>query len=266
MLQERNCVLLDLESHRYYWDPDGERTPMRVSVTGVTNWDKDPNRFKGYESAAHRGTHVHRCMEALAKGEELPDPISPEGIDCSDWFHQLQHEINKGLTMTDFWKEAEVLATEFTMVSRKRSLGGQLDLLVRFREAPGWWTLRASQPATATPMQKPALVTPPGRWIPLAPGFRRWRQRTTTALRREMSNPDRHAQPRGLAHRHGPHGLRHAVGRELGRLFGFCLGLLLIRDRPAQRTHRPKPVQRHDNDTRIDWTTQHRMARNLLGT
>ena len=30
-------------------------------------------------------------MEALAKGEELPDPISPEGIDCSDWFHQLQH-------------------------------------------------------------------------------------------------------------------------------------------------------------------------------
>ena len=73
-------------------------------------------------------------MEALAKGEELPDPVSPEGIDCSDWFHQLQHgEISKGLTMTDFWKEAEVLATEFTMVSQKRSLGGQLDLLVKFR-------------------------------------------------------------------------------------------------------------------------------------
>ena len=133
MLAERNCCL-DLDSHRYYWDPMGERTPMRVSVTGVTNWGKDPNRFKGYESSAHRGTHVHRCMEALAKGEELPDPISPEGIDCSDWFHQLQHgEISKGLTMTDFWKEAEILATEYTMVSQKRSLGGQLDLLVRFR-------------------------------------------------------------------------------------------------------------------------------------
>ena len=26
--------------------------------------------------------------------------------------------------MTDFWKEAEVLGTEFTMVSQKRSLGG----------------------------------------------------------------------------------------------------------------------------------------------
>ena len=72
-------------------------------------------------------------MEALAKGEELPDPISPEGIDCSDWFHQLQNgEINKGLTMADFWKEAEILATEYTMVSRKRSLGGQLDLLASF--------------------------------------------------------------------------------------------------------------------------------------
>ena len=35
--------------------------------------------------------------------------------------------------MTDFWKEAEIIATEFTMVSQKRSLGGQLDLLARFR-------------------------------------------------------------------------------------------------------------------------------------
>lgn len=133
MLKPRNCTL-DLESHRYFWDPHGARIPMRVSVTGVTNHGKDPNRFKGYESAAHRGTHVHRCMEALAKGEAIPDPISPEGIDCSDWFHQIQHgDISKGLTMTDFWKEAEILGTEYTMVSQKRSLGGQLDLLVKFR-------------------------------------------------------------------------------------------------------------------------------------
>ena len=68
MLRNRNCCL-DLESHKYFWDPDGARIPMRVSVTGVTNHGKDPDRFKGFESAAHRGTHVHRCMEALAKGE-----------------------------------------------------------------------------------------------------------------------------------------------------------------------------------------------------
>ena len=36
------------------------------------------------------GTHVHRCMEALAKGLPMPDPISPEGIDCSEWFRVLQ--------------------------------------------------------------------------------------------------------------------------------------------------------------------------------
>ena len=52
MLRSRNCCL-DLDTHRYYWDPDGARIPMRVSVTGVTNHGKDPNRFKGFESSAH---------------------------------------------------------------------------------------------------------------------------------------------------------------------------------------------------------------------
>ena len=161
MLKPRNCTL-DLESHRYFYDPDGARIPMRVSVTGVTNWDKDPNRFKGFESSAHRGTHVHRAMEALAfdsamrqeaermiasgSDQEPPQPdaweqfldeygmTSPEGIDCGDWIHQLRHgQISPGLTMDDFWGEAEILATEYTMVSQKRSLGGQLDLLVKFR-------------------------------------------------------------------------------------------------------------------------------------
>ena len=133
MLRSRNCTL-DLESHKYFWDPDGARIPMRVSVTGVTNWGTDKSVYDAYPDAAPRGTHVHRCMEALAKGEAIPDPINERGTDCSDWFHQLQHgEISKGLTMTDFWKEAEIITTEFTMVSQKRSLGGQLDLLVKFR-------------------------------------------------------------------------------------------------------------------------------------
>jgi len=153
MLPERNCCL-DLDSHRYYWDPDGDRIPMRVSVTGVTNYGKDPDRFKGYESSAHRGTHVHRAMEALAcdaierqhpsATDHPPESwelfleehgmTSPEGIDCSEWIHQLRHgRISDKLTMDDFWAEAEILACEFTMVSRKRSLGGQLDLLAKFR-------------------------------------------------------------------------------------------------------------------------------------
>ena len=40
-------------------------------------------------------------MEALATGSEA-DPISPEGIDCSAWFKQLQ-------AMT-FWNEIDVIA------------------------------------------------------------------------------------------------------------------------------------------------------------
>ena len=152
---------LDLESPLFF-DPDGARIPMRVSVTGVTNHGKDPDRFKGFESAAHRGTHVHRCMEALAKGEELPDPVSPEGIDCSDWFHQIQHgKISPGLTMDDFWKEAEVLATEFTMVSQKRSLGGQLDLLVKFRGLTWLVDLKTKSASYSSSSKKTAPVMPP---------------------------------------------------------------------------------------------------------
>ena len=53
MLRNRNCTL-DLETHKYFWDPDGARIPMRVSVTGVTNHGKDPNRFKGFENSSYR--------------------------------------------------------------------------------------------------------------------------------------------------------------------------------------------------------------------
>ena len=162
MLSERNCILRDSD-HVYLWDPEGTAERMRVSVTGVINHFKPP--YDGPPEAGWRGTHVHRCMEALARdeiearsiirrqlagdedaGEVAPENmlqldlndghISPEGIDCGAWFHQLQlGAIGKsGLTMADFWKEAEVIATEYTMVDRRKSLGGQLDLLVRFRD------------------------------------------------------------------------------------------------------------------------------------
>ena len=74
---------------------------------------------------------------------------SAQGIDCGDWIHQLRHgQISPGLTMDDFWRDAEVITTEYTMVSRKRSLGGQLDLLVKFGEPPGWWISRPAPPVT----------------------------------------------------------------------------------------------------------------------
>ena len=93
---------------------------MAISVTGVINLFSP---YNGPPEAGWRGNHVHRCMEALAKGTAMPDPVSPEGIDCSGWFAQLQ-----GMSL---WNEVEVLASELTMTRKEWSVGGQLDLLVR---------------------------------------------------------------------------------------------------------------------------------------
>ena len=237
MLRSRNCCL-DLESHKYFWDPDGARIPMRVSVTGVINHGKDPDRFKGFEGAAHRGTHVHRCMEALAKDEELPPCISPEGIDCSDWFDQLHHgEISKGLTMSDFWKEAEILATEYTMVSpealTRRSAGSA-------GQVPGGDLAGGSQDQISQLQQqhqrRPRQLCSPGWGIPLADGLRRWSQRRTPALCREMPNADRHAQSSEVDHRHGPMQLRRAWEEAWGV---YSLPWLLFDPRPSRTQDTP---------------------------
>ena len=105
MLPIRPCTLRE-EDHRYVWDSTGEE--MAISVTGVINHDKPP--YSGPEEAGWRGTHVHRQMQALACGNALLNPISPEGIDCTAWFKQLE-------AMT-FWNEIQTLACEyFGMVS-----------------------------------------------------------------------------------------------------------------------------------------------------
>ena len=141
MLHDRNCWL-DPDSHRYFWDPKGEREMMAVSVTGVINHDKPP--YDGPPEAGWRGTHVHRAMEALAcwsvennhpsaadnppeSWERFMDEhgmISPEGRDCTAWIDQIRQ--------MEFWKHIEVLACEHTMVDRRKSLGGQLDLLCKY--------------------------------------------------------------------------------------------------------------------------------------
>ena len=94
---------------------------MATSVTSVINIKKPP--YSGPVEAGLIGTHAHRCCEAMAKGTSMPDPISPEGMDCSDWFAQIQ-----SLPM---WDVIDVMASEYTMTRRIWSLGGQLDLLFR---------------------------------------------------------------------------------------------------------------------------------------
>ena len=51
--------------------PMVQRIPMRVSVTGVTNWGKDPIGSMALK-VQHTVAHTHRAMECLAKG--LPTP------------------------------------------------------------------------------------------------------------------------------------------------------------------------------------------------
>ena len=126
----RNCVL-DEKSHKYFWDPGGLNEQMVTSVTSVINFFKPP--YSGPPDAGPRGTHVHRWMYYKATGNFPSDLTSqgidvlgthtPEGIDCTNWIEIL--------TNLSFWKKIEVMAAEYTMVNRKRSLGGQLDLLVR---------------------------------------------------------------------------------------------------------------------------------------
>ena len=153
-LHKRNCILRESD-HRYIWDPEGIAEEMAISVTGVTSFGKPPVDYSKYPEAAPRGTHVHRAMEALAneqielgwclKAEARGDenaweagteswgrfmdehgPISPEGIDCSAWIDQL--------VAMKFWEEAQTIACEHTMVHRRKSLGGQLDLICAYKD------------------------------------------------------------------------------------------------------------------------------------
>ena len=123
LLQPRRCELRDSD-HKYIWTPTGEQ--MRTSVTSVVNHGKPPVDYSLYPEAAPRGTHVHRAMEAKVKGLTMPDPVSPEGIDCSGWFDQLN--------AMAFWDRMDLIAAEYTMVHKRKSLGGQLDLLCVFKE------------------------------------------------------------------------------------------------------------------------------------
>ena len=124
-LHQRNCILRDAD-HRYVWDPDGLAEEMAISVTGLINYDKPPVDYSKYPDAAPRGTHVHRAMEAIANGDPLPDHVSPEGIDCLDWYEQIGR--------MDFWEKSQTIACEYTMVHRRKSLGGQLDLICAFKD------------------------------------------------------------------------------------------------------------------------------------
>ena len=114
-------VILREEDHKYIYEPTGQQ--MKVSVTAVTNWFKDRSRFGSNTTQRDIGIHVHAWLHEHVNGRaEIFDRHCPEGHDCSPWIEAL-------LADEDL-KEARILASEFTMCDRRKSLGGQLDLLV----------------------------------------------------------------------------------------------------------------------------------------
>nr|BAR35315.1 DNA replication factor Dna2-like nuclease [uncultured Mediterranean phage uvMED] len=117
-LNRRPCILKEPE-HVYIWEPTGEQ--MRTSVTAVINHGKPP--YDGPPEAAWRGTHIHLWLNHHLTGQAEISPVSPEGIDCTDWIEHLR--------AMSLWSECFVIASEFTLVNRRKSLGGQLDLLIQ---------------------------------------------------------------------------------------------------------------------------------------
>jgi ATP-dependent exoDNAse (exonuclease V) beta subunit len=137
---------------------------MAISVTGVTSFGKPPVDYSRWPEAAPRGDHVHRALEALAlnqietsvcqKAEAEGDEnaweagpeawcrfmheqgtTSPEGIDCSKWIEKLMTgQISPNVSMSDFWDQMQTIACEHTLVHRRKSLGGQLDLLCLYND------------------------------------------------------------------------------------------------------------------------------------
>ena len=114
-------ISFDEERHQYIWTPTGET--MAHSVTEIVGYGKDARAMANIEATKHiwepRGKAVHGAMEAIAKGA---DPQSLLGTDYDAWIKPLiEHPV---------WEFSEVLASEFRLCDRRRSIGGSFDLLL----------------------------------------------------------------------------------------------------------------------------------------
>ena len=148
-LAPRRCHLRESD-HRYVWEPTGEE--MAISVTGVCSFFKPP--YDGPPEASWRGTHAHRFMYFKATGELPPgcDHLgthSPEGVDCTAWIEKLGK--------MSFWDEIETLGCEYTMIRGSKSLGGQLDLLCRFKGKTLLVDLKTKGPSWSGPSKEDLL-------------------------------------------------------------------------------------------------------------
>ena len=105
MLRDRDCLTSKLIGIQSRWC-------QRIPDAHQRHWGDElgqgPNRFKGHEELCPPwDTHASRDGVPGQRRTTLTRSV-PEGIDCSDWFHQLQFgKISaNGMTMEDFWSEA----------------------------------------------------------------------------------------------------------------------------------------------------------------
>lgn len=117
MLKDRP-VLFDEARHKYAWGPTGEE--MSSSVTSVATYFDDKSHFAKHPEAAARGTHIHLCLEQHLKGAAEINPG-----EWAEWVDPL--------LALPFWEQAEILASEYRMVSRRKSIGGSVDLICRYK-------------------------------------------------------------------------------------------------------------------------------------
>jgi hypothetical protein len=110
----------DEASHRYTWRPTGEVMPY--SVTTVTSWDMSADKRANIDATRdqweRRGNACHHALESLLTGQ----PFRQDDLDEFDeWITPLLDHA--------FWKDFEVLASEFRMIDLKRGLAGSCDAI-----------------------------------------------------------------------------------------------------------------------------------------
>ena len=107
--------------------------------------------------------------------------ISPEGIDWACGSDAAKRSIPNnqpypdGMDMADFWADIEVIDTEYTMVSRRRLLGGQYDLMYRSSEGVTLLDVKTKSASWRGASGRHRQLQGPGRRLPV-PAVQRRRQ------------------------------------------------------------------------------------------
>ena len=135
------------EAHRYHLDGYGW---LARSVTGVVGHDMTDKTRAHIDATKHiwlpRGLAGHKALEQHLLGQ----PVDPDET-YQPWIDSL---LAHGL-----WKDAEILAVEYRLYDRRKSLAGSFDFLLRTAKGSVvLGDLKTVETANAAKSRKPATV------------------------------------------------------------------------------------------------------------